>query len=710
MQRYFRNRVVAGLTLLSGACSFAANAESDYVDGYDLDEIVVTASRRPVEAFSEPYLINARDAEDLVEVRQVRTIPDAMREISGVMVQKTGHGQGSPYIRGFTGMRTLFLIDGIRLNNSTFRDGPNQYWNTVDAFAVQRLELVKGPSSVLYGSDAIGGTVNAISRGFEVLGGDAARGRILLRGSSAENSSSVRPEFGFSGGNVDVFVGLSYKSYGDLRAGGTTGTQAKTGYLDRSADFKLNYSISPNRTLTAALQYVDQDDAWRVHKTIFGKSWRGTTVGDELRRSFDQERRLAYLQYNATDLSALHGGSMILSVSHHQQDEDRFRVRQGGEQDRQGTEVGTFGLWGNVDIPVSHGTWTLGLEIYRDSVDSYRNDFDASGVLERAQIQGPVADDASYVLADAFLQNRSRFGESWELVTGLRFTSSRASADSVQNPATGERMSVSDKWSRATGSLRISKRFGANERMLVFAGISQGFRAPNLSDLTRFDTARSNEIETPVTGLDSEQFTSYEIGMKYDDGDWAGQFAIFRTAIDGMIIRTPTGRVIDGNNEITKRNSGNGYVNGLEMQLRYDLTAALQLFGNLTWMKGEVDTFAVGSTVSIREPLDRQMPAQFYIGSRWQPLEASYWLEAVLSIAGKQDELSSRDRVDTDRIPAGGTPGYSYFTLRGGWRIRSDWRLSAAVENLFDENYRIHGSGLNEPGRNIVLSIFYNYQ
>ena len=128
----------------------------DYVDGYDLDEIVVTASRRPVEAFSEPYLINARDAENLTEVRQVRTIPDAMREIPGVMVQKTGHGQGSPYIRGFTGLRTLFLIDGIRLNNSTFRDGPNQYWNTVDAFAVQRLELVKGPSSVLYGSDAIG--------------------------------------------------------------------------------------------------------------------------------------------------------------------------------------------------------------------------------------------------------------------------------------------------------------------------------------------------------------------------------------------------------------------------------------------------------------------------------------------------------------------------------------------------------------------------
>jgi len=85
--------------------------------------------------------------------------------VPGVMVQKTGHGQGSPYIRGFTGFRTLLMIDGIRLNNAVFRDGPNQYWNTVDPFSIERLEVVKGPSSVLYGSDAIGGTVNVITRG-----------------------------------------------------------------------------------------------------------------------------------------------------------------------------------------------------------------------------------------------------------------------------------------------------------------------------------------------------------------------------------------------------------------------------------------------------------------------------------------------------------------------------------------------------------------
>jgi|GEM_PF-2289221 len=111
------------------------------------------------------------------------------------MVQKTGHGQGFPYIRGFTGYRNLFLIDGFRLNNSVFRDGPNQYWNTVDPLGLHRMELVRGPFSMLYGSDAVGGTVNAIPRGGQDLEpGSRWDRRIYCRYASAENSSIARVE------------------------------------------------------------------------------------------------------------------------------------------------------------------------------------------------------------------------------------------------------------------------------------------------------------------------------------------------------------------------------------------------------------------------------------------------------------------------------------------------------------------------------------
>jgi len=700
-----------GLVLICGSFASAVAADLDGVSAYDIDEIVVTASRRPENAVKEPYSINVRDALELIEIRQVRTTPEAMQGIAGVMVQKTGHGQGSPYIRGFTGLRTLFLLDGIRLNNSTFREGPNQYWNTVDAFAIQRFELVKGPSSVLYGSDAIGGTVNAISRGFgDLEGEERIRGRVVVRGSTAESSYAIRPEIGIAGDHLSVFAGMSVKDFGDLRAGGTMRDQAKTGYRDRSADIKVRYSLSESSELTAAFQSVEQADAWRVHKTIYGKSWRGTTVGNEQQHSFDQERQLVYLQYQANDLRQFGGGSLTISLSHQQQEEERYRVRSNGNQDLQGVDVGTLGLWAHLDIPVSTGSWSTGIEYYRDEVDSFRNDFDANTNLSGTSIQGPVGDDARYTLIDAYLQNRRALGEASEVVAGLRFTSARAAADSVQNPTTGEAMSVRDNWSKATASLRFSHRVGVDDRILFFAGVSQGFRAPNLSDLTRFDAARTNEIETPVIGLQPEQFTSYEFGTKFDDDNWTGQLALFHTTIKDMIIRTPTGRIIDGDNEIGKRNSGDGYVNGIEAQLRYNLSGTWQLFGNLTWIRGEVDTFPDATPALVREPLDRQMPTQVNLGGRWQAHGGRAWFEALFSIADDQDRLSTRDRADTDRIPSEGTPGYSYFTVRGGWRLGNDWRLSVAVENVLDENYRIHGSGLNEPGRNLVLSVVHNYR
>ncbi len=686
---------------MAGGVPALAEPAAKTVGAYDLEEIVVTASRREERAFEMPFSVNSQDQVELQERRQVRTIPDAMAEMPAVMVQKTGHGQGSPYIRGFTGLRTLFLIDGIRLNNSTFREGPNQYWNTVDPFSVHRLELVKGPSSVLYGSDAIGGTVHAITRSSG--DGDTASGllnRLVLRGASAERSFVVRPELAYEGTMVDFFGGVSLKKYGDLTAGEGTGHQPMTGYDEFDADFKLIVDLADGRELAAAIQHVNQDDAWRVHKTVFGKSWRGTTTGDELRRSLDQKRTLAYLQYRADEL--------ILSLSYQKQDESRLRIRSDGRIDIQGTDVGTLGVWGQLSVAAKSGIWTFGAEVYSDDVNSYRSDFNADGSFRSSAIQGPVADDASYLTAGVFVQQQVSVGEKTDLVMGVRFTQSSADANSVQDPLTGSRVAIDGSWSDVTGSVRMSRQIGTRDDTRIFAGVSQGFRAPNLSDLTRFDSARSNEIETPVSGLDAEGFVTYETGLKIIRPSLDAQVSAYYTSINDLITRTPTGRIIDGENEITKRNSARGYVKGLEFQARYHMTDNWDIYGNLTWMDGLVDTYPTSDTIMVREPKDRLMPVTVWLGARWQPVDADYWAEGVVGIADKQDKLSSRDQADTDRIPLGGTPGFTTVTVRGGWQISDQFGLSVSLSNILDEDYRVHGSGLNEAGRNVVVSVFWS--
>ena len=178
-----------------------------------------------------------------------------------------------------------------------------------------------------------------------------------------------------------------------------------------------------------------------------------------------------------------------------------------------------------------------------------------------------------------------------------------------------------------------------------------------------------------------------------------------QTLIDDMIMRTPTGRVIGGDNEVTKPNAGDGYVHGVELALRYKFHPEFTAFGAFTWMDGMVRTYPTSAPIKKREPIDRLMPFTGQVGIRWEPPSQKCWAEGFVSFAAKQSDLSTRDENDTQRIPPGGTPGYTVVTLRGGVEVSENVTLTAAIENLTNEDYRIHGSGVNEPGTNVVLGV-----
>jgi hemoglobin/transferrin/lactoferrin receptor protein len=107
--------------------------------------------------------------------------------------------------------------------------------------------------------------------------------------------------------------------------------------------------------------------------------------------------------------------------------------------------------------------------------------------------------------------------------------------------------------------------------------------------------------------------------------------------------------------------------------------------------------------------LSRQNPLHSTLGLRLEPESSRGWIQAEWEYAGKADKLSLRDEGDTLRIPPGGTPEWSVVNLRGGYTLGSKSTLTLAVENLFDANYRIHGSGQNEPGINVVLGFVFDW-
>ena len=518
----------------------------------------------------------------------------------------------------------------------------------------------------------------------------------------AELGGALDERFGF-------LMGASLKDFGHLHGGDHVGRQENTGYDELDGDLKFDFFISPEQKLTFAHQRVHQDDVPRTHKTDEVESWRDTTVGNERKRDLDQDRELTYLQYHASDLDGF-AETVRACMSYQTQDEKQVRVRDDGRSDEQGVDVDTVGVSLQLESPSAVGRWTYGFEYYHDSVRSFRRNYNADGTPAGVETQGPVADDATYDRLGVYVQDDiPLWGDRVNLILGARYNFARADADKMEDPETGDRTSLSEDWDTVVGSVRALCRLDEGDHWHLFAGVSQGFRAPNLSDLTRLDTARTDEIETPSPDLDPEEFLCYEIGLKARYDSLSAQLAYFYTAIDDLIIRTPTGKVIGGDDEVTKKNSGDGYVHGAELGLSYRFHSQWTAFGSFCWMMGYVDTYPTAAQDKERDYLDRIQPATGMVGLRWDHPRANAWLELLATIADEQDKLSERDQADTSRIPPGGTPGYTVYTLRGGWELKEGLTASAAVENITDKDYRIHGSGVNEPGTNFVMTLDWRF-
>jgi len=716
-----RERFLAGwiavlrtiLVLWAGSAALAQEAREELQRREVLEEVVVTATKREALLFRLPYAGRSFSSDEILNRKQSRTAPEVLQDSPSVLVQKTAFGQASPYIRGFTGYRNVFLIDGIRLNQSVFRDGPNQYWSTVDHLFLDREELVLGPASVLYGSDAIGGAVNAIPRRRESFEpGFHLGGRLYARYASAEDSTMERLELeGNHGKTVGFLGGVSVKSFGDLVAGRGSGELPNTGYDQYDFDFRVDWYPSDTLQWTVAYQHTAQDDVPRTHTTIYSVPFHGTEVGTELRRDHDQWRDLLYSRWTWTEANALFDRSE-LTLSWHGQGEKRDRVRTGGRRDESGFDVNTWGAALQLEKSTDLGELTYGADYYYDDVDSWRRNY-RDGALDSVEIQGPVGDDARYGLFGAYAQDEFRLvGIDW--IAGARATYENARANRVDNPEVegsdpntpGNVISISDHNASLVGSLRGSAPIAGEEWRLYF-GVSQGFRAPNLSDLTTFDS--TSVVEVPTEDLDPENFVQFELGLKTAADRFSGRVGSYVTIIQDMIVRSPTGEEIDGTPVVRKDNVGDGWVAGIELEGRFAVTEDWIAFGGLWWQDGEVDQYVLPDGKKVRKPIDRLMPLSGVAGIRYEPRMEPFWVEFFTRFADNQDDLSLRDETDTQRIPPGGTPGWATLNVRAGVDLSEHATLVAAVENIADRDYRIHGSGQNEPGTNFIASLEFRF-
>lgn len=676
--------------LIVGSQAFGVEAEL-----LVLPEIVVTVSRFEENPFLVPYTTDIVTQAQMKE-RSDRSLPEALELVPGVMIQKTAYGHGSPYVRGFTGRQNLLMMDGIRLNNSTWRSGPSQYWNVVDVLSVERMELVKGQGSVLYGSDSVGGTLNVLSQSASPelyeKGSVYSHGSAFYRYATNGNSHVMRLESNTGVGKTyGIHFGLTDKIYRDIR--NRDGEMRHTGYDEYDYDFRGDWMINEKNSLVVASRAVLQDDVWRTHKTIFGDSWHGTSVGTSDDFHYDQRSMLHYIKLSGHDLNAAID-AYSLTVSFAQSREDEYEMKK--KKATQGvTWVDTLGLALQMESGVSVGKIVYGLDYYHDRVDAERS----SG---GKTVEPSLPDGSYYDLFGAFAEYVVPLDdEKWELRAGGRYTYAQATLGHAQD----RKYNISEDWQNMVFGGRALYRI--SQEWNAFFGISQAFRAPNLDDLgANQKPAQTNTLVNGSTGLDPEKYLTYELGTHHKNGEFEGTFSTFATTISDMIVQKPV-KTVEGDTESMAANASDGWLLGVEGQESWQFHPQWILSAEGSWIYGKSDEFPDAGNPALisNNYVSRLAPLMGSIGLRWTHPSQDYWLELRVFAADKADKLSVSDRRDTSRIPPGGTPGYYWVSLYAGWNVTENIKWTVALENLTNQVYRTHGSGVNEAGIGLVTSL-----
>ena len=679
---------------------------ADLVGG--IETIVVTAARRE-QYLSDPTMtLGIVTSEDLRVYLPPRTLPESLSGLPSVHIQKTAPGHGSPYIRGFTGNRTLAVVDGIRYNNATYRDGPNEYFSLIDSFTLGHIEVLYGPGSSLYGSEAVGGTIIVQTRSSDFREhtlGLFASAEQIVRASSGDESLVSRTSFDVGAGQIwGLRLGFSAKNYGDIQAA-DLGDLHATGYEETGFDGRFDARLGNDWELTVQHQSLAQDDVPRTHSTIFSRSFAGTEIGKDLRRTKDHRRRLSYVKLSGRDLFGLVFDTAEITLSHQPRRESEVRIRESGTRIDQSfeSEVSAFNaVFGKDGLRYQ---FTYGLDYSTEAVDSGRIDSDPTTGVSTVRIQGPVGDDATYEQIGAFANIILRVGSELKFDMGGRYSFVQADIGRFEDPATRQMRSFVGDWDNFSAAIRVSYR--SSHAGQVWASVGQAFRAPNIADISRFGRSRSNEFEVASPRLDPETFLSFEVGYRWTASPFRVDLAMYKVQLDKFMDTLATGRMVDGLFEVHKANSARGTINGIELSCRVELDESLFLNGNLTWTHGDITRSAgpVGGGLSTG-PISRIQPLTGQVALNWS--NGPYRVRFALAHTEPQHRLSDGDRRDQQRIPPGGTPGYTLLRLSAGWEVSDHLDIVLSLGNMLDQAYRSHGSGANEPGRHLAASLRVN--
>ena len=754
-----------GLLLISMNLAYAQGDEAESRP-IELEEITVI-TRVEKDTFQTPISVSVIDLAQIERINAVTT-PRILRETVGVWAQQTTAGQGSPLLRGLTGYQAFLTIDGVRLNNSTFRSGPNQYLATISPDSLGRIEVLRGAGSMLYGSGAMGGVISMFTK--DMIPDSATEdwnveSRAFGRFASGTSERLGRLEVMGSREGLGFLVGASARRFGDINPGSgydlhyknrkfeivtdkpagvqisdgppksvpdrwLIDSETPLGWSAYDSDAKLAYQLTDTSTVNLSYQLWRQPQTPRYDK-IAPREY------DEF--FFEpQDRDLLYATYLLKpNNSAI--DQLRFTTSLHRQKEGRNElIRDATERRQRFDTVNTFGFSAQAtSSALPRQRVVAGGEFYFDTLSSQTIKTDIKTGAEKIDdTRGRFIDGSQFWDASLYVQDEIEIHDRLELTLGGRFTLYNTHADlSVRSDQFTD---FNESGNALTGSAGVVA--SVTEGLNVVGNFATSFRAPSLNDTTAVEVTNEG-IDSPSPDLEPETGWTLEGGFKARYPGFIGSLTVFHGRISDLVTRVLakdayTGQPLPDLIQQLQRNNPDVdifvfdnvdevQIQGVEFTGLIPIQNSWSIYGNAMFTRGKVlviNGVEPDPEKPWEERIRREPPLNGMFGLRWHPPAQRFWAEFFVRGSTEQRRLNRSDIRDP-RIPGTtrdtaevkfdssgaaigqGSPGGMTLNLRGGVQITEYNRLTLALENLLDKRYREHGSGINAPGLNVIVSL-----
>ncbi|MCI4669293.1 MAG: TonB-dependent receptor [Bacteroidia bacterium] len=704
-------------------------------NSYELDEVVFTADKFQKNIMEVAYSISVLKKPE-IELSNPQTSADLLAHNGKVFVQKSQMGGGSPNLRGFEANKVLLVIDGVRMNNAIYRSGHLQNVLTIDPEIVERSEVLFGPGSVIYGSDALGGVMHfyTLNPRLSTSGKTQVRGTISSRYGSVNHEKRLHGRVEIQGNKLSSLTSLSLTDYDDLRIGSNRkssweGIGLRDSFVIReNGEDKIMANPDPDIQRFSGYSQMDFLQKFlfipneKVRHTLNFQFSNSTDIPRSDRLAQLREGRLRYADWN-------YGPQKRLQASYHfhhtaktafwDEFQGNFAYQNVGESRnsrlfqsdwlnhrREKLDIGSI----NLDFQKKLAEPTLlayGLEGFVNKVNSSAESENiVDGEVQNLDTRYPdggslMKSFAGYITVNHKLNKKLSFkaGLRWTLV-GL---DSKLEDSSFYDFDFDE---ISQRNHAFSGSVEAVYR--PRKRWEIGWTAGSGFRAPNLDDVAKIFDSQPGNVVFPNQNLKPEYTYNTDLSIRYFlDKKFSIEATGFATYYDQAIVLRDAG--IDSifyegvlSNVQINVNAQKAFLAGGSLGVLLNLYP-ISLRSSVNYSYGEVIDHIESSPKDHIPPLFGKSQLKF------ENNKITLVAEAFYQAWKRLDRFSQRDFNNLEFATAEGWPAWVIFNLRSEIKFSKKIRLQLGVENLADLHYRSYSSRISAPGRNIYSSIRLNF-